>query len=205
MEFETWNRDTLIKEVKTAMMLASFQSFGSFLGSPIKSKIYTNEELNQKTNYDLQSIYVQFKRNDEAFCQAYEENEEKKRFFNQPTCNADFDYWSKQAYWSIDEAIVLVLGKDPRKVTWENAKPFLSTSAFTKKFNDIRELARRYVNCKELFDSVYPGIFLAWAARMSISIPVELKDAVNAIGIQIADWKGNYEKKIEQYNRIPSK
>jgi hypothetical protein len=202
MEFETWSRDTLIKELTTAMISANFKSQGDFLGMPITLKIYTNKELHQKTDYELRSIYVQYKRHDDAFCKEYEECEEKKRFFNQEACEANFAYWSKQAYWSIDEAIVLALGKDPRKVQWENVKPYLSKSPFAKKFHEIRELAKRYVNCNQLFDPVLPGIFLAWAERMNISISDALKDAVSAIGIQVADWKGHYDKTIEQYNQL---
>lgn len=128
MEFETWKRETLINEVKTAMMLAAFKSHGDFLGMPMTPKFYTDKELSQKTDYELRCIYVKYKKHDDDFRQQYEENEERKRFFNLPTANADIDYWSKQAYWSIDEAIALILGKDPRKVTWKNLEPYLSTS-----------------------------------------------------------------------------
>lgn len=201
MEFETWKREELINEVKTAMILAASKPHGDFLGMPITIKFHTNKELSQKTDYELRCIYVEYKMHDDDFRQQYEENEERKRFFNQPTANADIDYWSKQAYWSIDEAIALILGKDPRKVTWKNLEPYLSTSPFAMKFHELRELAKRYVNCKELFDPVFPSVFLAWAKRMSINIPGELVNAVSAIGIQIADWKGHYEKIVELYNQ----
>jgi hypothetical protein len=76
------------------------------------------------------------------------------------------------------------------------------------KFNEIRELARRYVNCKELFDTVFPGIFLAWAKRMNLDIPNNLIDAVTKVGVQIGDWKGWYEqttKQLEQVNALYDK
>jgi len=187
MEFETWPRHTLIKELKNEQGLASTRSYGDFLGMPMTPKLYSDKELEKKTDLELRHIYLQFKRDDAAFLQKYEKNEQKKRFFNQSASNADFTYWSKHAYWSIDEGIALVLGKDPRKVTWEQVKPYLSASPFAKKFNELKELARRYVNCKELFDSVFPGIFLAWAKRMSIYIPPELEEAVSVVGVQVAD------------------
>jgi len=202
MEFETWSREILIKELKAAMVSVNFQLSGDSSKLAGRAKFYTDKELNQKTDYEIRKIYVQFKKHDDSFRQEYENNEEKKRFFNQPESNANFDYWSKQAYWSIDEAIALAFGKDPRKVMWKNIQSYLLVSPFAKNFYEIREMAIRYVNCRELFDPVSPSIFLAWAERMSISVPVELKNAVSDIGMQVADWKGNYEKVTEQYNQL---
>ena len=56
----------------------------------------------------------------------YKQKSEKQRFFNQSDCDADFAYWSKQIVWSIDEGVALILGKDPRKVNWENIKEFVN-------------------------------------------------------------------------------
>jgi len=198
MEFETWDRTTLVKEIKNALQEIKIQSFEDF----IKLKSLSIEELNEQTDHELKRIYVEIKMSDQEFNKQYKENIEKKRFFNKQYCDADFSYWAKQAYWKIDEAITLILGKDPRKVTWEKVKQYLPESPFANKFNEIRELARRYINYNQLYDSVYPGIFLAWAQRMQISIPNELQKAVNDIGIQVADWKSYYDKSIENYNRL---
>lgn len=202
MEFETWDRDTLLKELKNAMALANFQPGVNLVGILERSKYYSDDELRKKSDHQLQYIYVQLKSDDEVFLKEYEAHQEKKRFFNQPSCNADFSYWCKQAYWSIDEAIALILGKDPRKITWDDVKKHIPFSPFANKFNELRELAKRYVNCKELYDPVFPGIFLAWAERMGISTQTELKGAVDAIGIQVSDWKGNYEQVSAQYNQL---
>lgn len=202
MEFETWNNDTLITEVKAAMISAKFQPFKNVLGFSTEFKYYSDDELKKKNDHQLRSMYVQFKSHDKSFRQEYEEYQEKKRFFNQPDCNADYSYWSKQAYWSINEAIALILGKDPRKVTWDEVKKYIPNSPFANKFNELKELASRYVICKELYDPVFPGVFLAWIERMDISIPIELKEAVNTIGMQVADWKGNYENASAQYNQL---
>ncbi|HSW71140.1 MAG TPA: hypothetical protein VLH77_04090 [Gammaproteobacteria bacterium] len=201
MEFETWPRDTLIKELKKEQTLADTRFNGDFLGL-LTLKLYSDKEIAQKTDYELRRIYVQLKKDDATFFKEYNENEEKKRFFNQPSSNADFNYWSKQAYWSTDEGIALILGKDPRKVTWEKVETYLSASPFAQKFNEIRELAKRYVNCKELSGLAFPGTFLAWVKRMSIDIPPELEDTVSSLGVQIADWKGCYEKAIEKFNHL---
>ena len=132
-------------------MPAAFKSHGDFLGMPLKPKLYTDQELNQKTDYELRYIYIQFKKHDDNFRHQYEANEERKRFFNQTTSDADVNYWSKQAYWSIDEAIALILGKDPRKVTWNNVKSHLPTSPLAMKFHELREIAKRYVKQISIF------------------------------------------------------
>ena len=161
MKFETWTRETLINEIKTAMPLAYSLAMGNFMGLPMKAKLYSEKELLQKTDYELRSVYAQLKHYDKDFRKEYEENEEKKRFFNQSVSDADFGYWSKQAYWSINEAIALILGKDPRKVTWDEVKKYIPNSPFANKFNELKELASRYVICKELYESRFSWYFFS--------------------------------------------
>src|SRR5580704_12116945 len=125
MEFETWGRDTLLTEVKAAMVSAKFKPFTNTIGSSTEFKYYSDNELKKKNDYQLRSMYVQFKSHDPIFRQEFEDWQERNRFFNHPSCNADYSYWSRQAYWSIEEAIALILGKDPRKVSWEEVKKFI--------------------------------------------------------------------------------
>jgi hypothetical protein len=49
----------------------------------------------------------------------------------------------------------------------------------------------------QLRDSTIPSDFLAWADRMRVSMPVELVDAVKALGIQVGDWKTLFDKQKE--------
>lgn len=200
MEFETWERNTLIKEVQIAASSHLIENKSPH--SLERLKFYSDTELMHKTDCELRNIYVEYKKYDVEFLDAYEEHQEKVRFFNQPECDADFDYWSKQAYWSIDEAIALLFGKNPEKVTWDNIKCFLPVSAFVKKFNELRVLAKRYVDFGQLYNSVLPGIFLAWATRMNLKIPTKLQNAIDRIGIQVADWKSHYEQGTERYDQL---
>lgn len=62
------------------------------------------------------------------------EREENERYFNQPSYAADFNYWGRQPYWTIDEGILLILGKEPRKIKWEDIQQYRQISAFVKKF-----------------------------------------------------------------------
>jgi hypothetical protein len=125
------------------------------------------------------------------------EREENERYFNQSSYTADFNYWGRQPYWTIDEGILLILEKEPRKIKWDDIQQFRQISAFVKKFEEIRELARRYVACNQLSNSVIPGVFLAWASRMGFDLPEKLQEVVSALGIQITDWQTLHAQAIE--------
>jgi hypothetical protein len=61
------------------------------------------------------------------------QREEAQRFFNQPRAEADFEHWSKFAYWTLDEAIALSLGKTPQIVTWEEVKEYTGIRSFASR------------------------------------------------------------------------
>ena len=44
---------------------------------------------------------------------------EAARFYNRPEAMADFAYWCKVEFWTLDEAVALLLGRDPQAVTPE--------------------------------------------------------------------------------------
>lgn len=120
--------------------------------------------------------------------------DERARFFNQPSAAADFDHWSKAAYWSLDEAVALSFGKEPGKVNWENVKSLTKISQFAFQYERRRDLMKRAVPFKQLYDPVMPGVLLAWAKRNELDVPSELEVAVTSRGTQVADWKTLYDK-----------
>ena len=69
---------------------------------------------------DLQALVKKEQEKQRAELAAKAEGEERARFFNQPSANADFDHWSKAAHWTLDEAVALSMGKAPERVTWES-------------------------------------------------------------------------------------
>lgn len=203
MEYQVWARDKLIEEIKRERKEQIKQATREPLTNWKLTQTYSDEILSKMIDTQLRAIYVQFKTvNDPKFKEEYEADQESKRFFNQPECDADYDYWSKQACWKIDEGIALILGKDPRKVTWANIQKYTPQSLFTRKFVELRELAFRYVSFQQLYECTPPGNFLAWAERLDISYPAELKTIINKLGIQIADWKSLYEGMKEQNEHL---
>lgn len=123
--------------------------------------------------------------------------EEEQRPFNQPHGQADFDYWSKMSYWTIDEAVALSLGRNPAVASWKSVEGLLWKSAFAREFSARREVVMRAKTMGQLWEQTTPSTFLAWAGRMNVSVPAELVEPVSALGVQIADWKTLFERQKE--------
>jgi hypothetical protein len=113
---------------------------------------------------------------------------EGNRFFNKPHAQSDFDHWSKAAYWSLDEAVALSLGKEPEHVNWKIVESYVRISPFARNYSRRRDLTQRAVGMKQLTDGVVPGFFLGWAKRNELSVPEELVQLVEKRGQSIADW-----------------
>ena len=107
-------------------------------------------------------------------------DDEAKRFFNHPSADADFEHWSKASYWTLDEAVALIHGKDPKAVTWEQIKDFSCwpLSPFIEKYKNNYDLVIRAKNFNQLKDRTPPGKFLSWAQRSGFEIPEELLSLV---------------------------
>lgn len=126
----------------------------------------------------------------EREAQAKTAAEEAKQSFARPSANADFDHWAKVSLWTIEEAVALSLGKSPAAVNKKLMEKYSQLDyVLPKLFMNRLEIARRAVLAQQLYDPVYSQLFLAWALRMKIDVPEGLVSAVEALGIQVADWK----------------
>jgi hypothetical protein len=117
------------------------------------------KELRALPAEQLKKLYDAAKQQAAAQNLVYADEKEAGRFFNKPAAQADFDHWSKMPYWNIDEAVALSLGKDPEKVKWKEVATLTEVSAFARNFDRRRDLARRAVNMRQLFDPTVPAIF----------------------------------------------
>lgn len=159
-------------------------------------------ELKSKSIDELKALYQQERTKEAEEHRAKANLEEQQRFFNLPSAKADFEHWTKAAHWTMDEAIALSFGKDPKVVTWERVKAFIHVSPFAQRYEQVRDLALRAKAWNQLFDPVFPGIFLAWAKRTEIDVPLELHELVEKRGIVVADWKDAYDKLEEQFDLL---
>lgn len=110
-------------------------------------------------------------------------------FFGQPEAMADCGHWGKAAYWTIEEGVTLVLGRDPRVVTVKKVSSHPGGSHFVGAYLSLHDLAQRALAVGDLGKTNFPAFFLAWSMRMGIEPPVELIAEVESMGSPIADWK----------------
>ena len=106
---------------------------------------------------------------------------EAARFFNEPNATADFQYWAKAEYWTFNESLALLLGKNPTLVTpatieREKNKEFLlltpdkpSRSSFIRTYEQLRQLAERATVMRA--PRLKPVDVLQWAQRTGVAIP----------------------------------
>lgn len=159
-------------------------------------------ELKSKSVDELMSLYQLERAKEAEELRAKVDREEQQRFFNQPSAKADFVHWCKAAHWTLDEAIALSFGKNPKVVTWERVKEFVHISPFAQRYEQVRDLALRAKAWNQLYDPVLPSFFLAWARRSEIEVSPELLEEIEKRGIVVADWKDAYDKQKEQFDVI---
>jgi hypothetical protein len=116
-------------------------------------------------------------------------------FFGRRDTCADFEYWSKAPYWTLDEATALSLGLEPRIVYWDELKglaselpPEGSEVPLPILYGRHRDLLLRANEFEQLADRVPPIVFVDWANRRHLPLPYELETKVRAIS-QPEDWK----------------
>ena len=175
-------------------------------------KIYC-DELSQKTLEEVIELYeVEAKKEREDFerrQQEYEQRRQKKLFFNQLAAKADFDYWSKMPSWTIDEAVALLLDKDPRVVSWNNISPHATPmhkkpELFAQEYQDLNELLRRKYGSNQHIKTV-PSELIEWADRVGLKVPAELKKIVLEGKDASTDWKALYEAKYKDLEELKHK
>lgn len=158
-------------------------------------------ELESKSSAEIMILYSAEKAKEQEEEKFRKELEEKRRFYNQPDATADFDYWSKAPYWSLDEALALSFSKDPSIVSWRKLENMTQISAFAKQYEKTRNLAQRAELMKHLTDPVLPGMFIDWARKLDVIFPDELEQLVLARSKYATDWKSRYEELEGHFNK----
>lgn len=178
-------------------------------------------QLQDLPHVEIQALYAKAKRANDVRIQINSEHREKNRFFNLPESEADFDFWSKTAHWTLDEACALSFGKDPNKVSWKNIEPYTKIcytsnppeqpSYLAIEYQKRRELMRRAKIWQQLYDPIIPALFIGWMKQSDLYFPEELEKLVIARGGKVGSWKiayDNLEKtnnaNVEAYNRLKS-
>lgn len=143
---------------------------------------------------ELLTLHKQSLANDTEQHKRYVTNEENARFYNLPSASADFLHWGKTEHWTIDEAIALSFGKEPKVVTWKLIELLQDKTDFAKAFSKRRDLAMRSSKLKNFNNSIPPIYFMNWAEELDIKVSTELiNEVAKYVGMPI-NW---HQKFIE--------
>lgn len=107
-------------------------------------------------NRQVQQAQIRHEQEKKAQAAAKAARLEASRFYNRPAAEPDHDFWSKMEYWTLDEAIALLMDKNPKVLTPAAVKKDraaetsqvllpaqLPRSAFLDRYEQLYELARR--------------------------------------------------------------
>ena len=90
------------------------------------------------------------------------------------------DLWAKKPYWKRLEAVALLLALDPYdSIQVHRSQPYLSVDSSREQAgSDLDDLLTRAIAVKELPELLMPAALLVWLERKAVSVPHELKSAV---------------------------
>jgi hypothetical protein len=97
------------------------------------------QELNQLSDEELETRYNKMRAVYAEYFAKMAAKEEAERSISR---SADFVYWAKAPYWTLQEAMALVLGKDPTAAN-SAASRLISTSPLAVHFSQTLQLAER--------------------------------------------------------------
>lgn len=188
----------------------SLSNIELFKNSDNKKLIEVNQykaELTALPKDELIAMYKSALENDALITDVTARREEKNRFYNLQSAFTDFEYLSKAAYWSLDEAIALSFSRDPEIVSWEKIAEFKQKSDFVKEYARLRDLALRALHTQKLSDPVIPFVYINWAISFDINLPDKLlfllKIRSDWDGMDYAEsWHEAYIKLKHKYDEL---
>jgi hypothetical protein len=105
---------------------------------------------------------------------------EASHFFNQPAANADFREWARYDFWTLEESVALLLGKNPEKVSSKSLKHYLHSSPFAHTYEKLLKLAQRS-DVMGASERLRPADVLAWANESeAVRAPAPLVELIDA-------------------------
>ena len=112
----------------------------------------------------------------------------KYAFFNRTESEADFNHWGGMPYWTPEEAVALILGKDPKRV-----------SPFIKGFRNLKELLDRAIEVEDLPKKPTPRQSVEWAKKIDFEIPADLEEVLEQLELPSAPTGGEFDEESETY------
>ena len=111
----------------------------------------------------------------------------KHAFYNRPESKANINQWLHLAYWTIEEAVSLSLGKDPKRVNSQSLEQVVEFSSFVETHRYRLLQVTRAVQARHLKEQIDPKSFIHWATKAQIDLPDELQTSENPHNRQAND------------------
>ena len=83
-------------------------------------------ELENMAPDEINALFAAAKDRNAKFFRTNLPNKDNELFFDKPNVNADFGYWAKISHWSLEEAVSLSFGFDPRAVSWAQVATYIN-------------------------------------------------------------------------------
>lgn len=179
-------RFPLYAQYKASQLLAGKKIAGSQPSEKLKQQIESEKAvLEGKTNQELTELLIMLKNGgmkEPSRCaiepiKVPTDNEKNaiNDFLGGLVRDADFSYWGKMEFWTVDEAVALSFGKDPND---QNAHT--SLSPFAKKYKELQTLIARSPTIQVPgSQSVITKTFVDWVKKHEIDFPNELAEIVD--------------------------
>lgn len=117
--------------------------------------------------------------------------DEAARFYNQTKAIANYPYWLSLDFWTRDEAIALLLGRNPEVVTWDAVdqtmrpkKKFMAPAPVSTPFLQLFERLRHAAQRSEVMTAsanLKPFVVAQWGQRMlGAKLPKQLQALLDA-------------------------
>ena len=133
---------------------------------------------------------------------SYKKLSEKQQFFNRPEARADFSHWARMEFWSKEEAVALILGKEPNRVSQINLEEYNTTnSPFIQEFKRLTQLIDRAVEGKRLPERPTPREFTEWARALNFEVPAKLDEELEQLELPSTPAWDTFDEGSETYPR----
>jgi hypothetical protein len=124
-----------------------------------------------------------------------------KRLYNSHHADADYIHWGAMDSWTLDEAIALSLGKNPKIINWDFVYEFTLICKEAKEYEQRRDLLASAIPLGSLTDPVSPSLFLRWAMAKHLKVPQPL---VTQVDLYLARYKQIHEVAASKNTLISS-
>jgi hypothetical protein len=149
-----------------------------------------------KPEEEIRQLWERERERERAEAAAAIEVAERGLYYMKPM-PPDYDHYCKCATWTLEEALALSFGRDPEKLSSAGLVEYAKRGyPFAKSYRNRWVQIQRAKATQQLFDPVFPSIFLAWAKTLKLVMPEELLSRAVASGISLKNWQTLYEDSV---------